>query len=97
MKSAEIKPKPKEPKFSLISDYIVEKIVSRLQNVEKKMSLSASSDSSVMRLITKITKLSDEQKKMWKMKLNVYQIMKKQHDRIAYDIRLIDATIKTSA
>ena len=94
---AGIKPEPEEPEFPLISDYTVEEIVPRAQNAGEEVPSSAPGDPPVMRPATKITKLSDEQRKMWKMKLSAYQAMEKQHDRIAHGIRLVDAAIKASA
>lgn len=91
------KPELEKPEFPSISDYAVEEIVPRAQNVEESVTLSAPKDPSVMRPATKITELSDEQRKLWKIKMSAYQMMKKQNDRIAHEIRLVDAAIKASA
>ena len=86
------KPEPEEPEFPLISDYTVEEVVA----VETTEGVAITSEP-VRRPANRITELSDDQRKMWKMKMSAYQAMKKQHDRIAHEIRLVDAAIKASA
>lgn len=88
------KPEPEEPEFPLISDFIVEELVPRQTD---QGVILASADPPIMRPARKITELSDEQRKIWKMEMNAYQLMEKQNDRIAHGIRLVDVAIKASA
>ena len=88
------KPEPEEPEFPLISDFTVEEVVP-IETVEGVA--LARANPPIMRPARKITELSDEQRKLWKMEMNAYQLMKKQNDRIAHGIRLVDAAIKASA
>ena len=90
------KPEPEEPEFPSISDHAVEEIVPRA-NAGEGVALSAPRDPPIMRPARKITELSDEQRKLWKMEMSAFQMMEKQNDRITHGIRLVDAAIKASA
>ena len=57
------KPEPEEPEFPSISDHAVEEIVPRA-NAGEGVALSAPRDPPIMRPARKITKLSDEQRKL---------------------------------
>lgn len=82
------KPEPEESYPPLISDYIVEEV---------RPADAGADDPSIMRSARKITELSDEQRKIWKMEMTAHQMIEKANDRIAQGIRIVDAAIKASA
>ena len=53
-------------------------------------------ESSLIKVAERFDKLSDDQKEDYKIILNIYQIRKKQIERIVYEMRIMKTTLKTS-